>query len=529
MPRPKLPSLNVTGLYLTPAGSGNEGNSADLSSELSSPPDTPTRSLQLGYLPLDTTGLYTLPSEPDSGDHLDFQRESLHPSTPTNRRCSQVRDLQVGHASPSQLRAPQARPYYRSTEASGQDILSHNDHDSEPLDENGLAPYSSPHRGRTKAEKAAFKKEKRERKKQKRLEAKAADEEAKCQAREALAQQKAAEQEAAIHEAEAQKRADIREALSDLKERNISVGDLLLYISDPSNYAGRERHEGLFKSSDRLQRILNLWVGSSSSDTAREAVHAWALQYMAGVLSEEGGRTTDKGTLRTRVSLIEKPTSESLSLESTYNVLIDDCPNTTHLLRSFCTTPRQERTMSDLTKKKNKILGSTLSILLSARSQQNSYIRQVVGLYLYASGTQRQVFSVLSHFGISCSYPTLVGRPDHADYIGDNSSTMQTPDRPAESLLIRPEVESADADYMRPAISSHSTFEHSVGTRKTQDVNVVEEDEEGVRERTEESKEVCGTTSVDSGAKDVQGDKDSTESESAPDPAPAASKEKQPE
>ncbi|KAI0071978.1 hypothetical protein K474DRAFT_1605970 [Panus rudis PR-1116 ss-1] len=82
---------------------------------------------------------------------------------------------------------------------------------------------------------------------------------------------------------------------------------------------------------------------------------------------------------------------------------------------------------------------------------------------------------------------------------------------------------------MRPAISSHSTFEHSVGTRKTQDVNVVEEDEEGVRERTEESKEVCGTTSVDSGAKDVQGDKDSTESESAPDPAPAASKEKQPE
>ncbi|KAI0073051.1 hypothetical protein K474DRAFT_1604027, partial [Panus rudis PR-1116 ss-1] len=216
----------------------------------------------------------------------------------------------------------------------------------------------------------------------------------------------------------------IREALSDLKECNISVGDLLLYVSDPSNYAGRERHEGLFKSSDRLHCILNLWVGSSSSDTARAAVHAWALWYMAGVLSEEGGRTTEKGTLRTRVSLIEKPTSESLSLESTYDVLIDDCPNTAYLLRSFCTTPRQERTMSEVTKKKNKILGSTLSILLSARSQQNSYIRQVVGLYLYASGVQRQVFSVLSHFGISCSYPTLVGRPDHADHMDTLHRTL---------------------------------------------------------------------------------------------------------
>lgn len=50
-----------------------------------------------------------------------------------------------------------------------------------------------------------------------------------------------------------------------------------------------------------------------------------------------------------------------------------------------------------------------MSILLGARSQMNSYTRYVVGLYLYATGSQCQVFSVLSHLGLSTSYTTLAG------------------------------------------------------------------------------------------------------------------------
>lgn len=47
--------------------------------------------------------------------------------------------------------------------------------------------------------------------------------------------------------------------------------------------------------------------------------------------------------------------------------------------------------------------------LLGERSQNNSYIKHVLGLYLYATGAQRQVLSVLSHLGLCSSYPTLVG------------------------------------------------------------------------------------------------------------------------
>lgn len=64
-------------------------------------------------------------------------------------------------------------------------------------------------------------------------------------------------------------------------------------------------------------------------------------------------------------------------------------------------------------------------ISLAARSQKNSYVQQVLGLYTYASGAQRQVMSVLSHLGITCSYPTLTGRTS-VPQAAETPSTRQT-------------------------------------------------------------------------------------------------------
>ena len=48
-------------------------------------------------------------------------------------------------------------------------------------------------------------------------------------------------------------------------------------------------------------------------------------------------------------------------------------------------------------------------MLLGEQSQQNSYSKHVVGLYLYASGAQRQNIGVLAHLGVSSSYPMIAG------------------------------------------------------------------------------------------------------------------------
>ncbi|KAI0806298.1 hypothetical protein BC629DRAFT_1486786 [Irpex lacteus] len=47
--------------------------------------------------------------------------------------------------------------------------------------------------------------------------------------------------------------------------------------------------------------------------------------------------------------------------------------------------------------------------LLGQRSQQNSWSKHLFGLYLFATGTQRQTIAVLSSWGVCSSYSTLAG------------------------------------------------------------------------------------------------------------------------
>lgn len=54
-------------------------------------------------------------------------------------------------------------------------------------------------------------------------------------------------------------------------------------------------------------------------------------------------------------------------------------------------------------------MGTSLLDLLGERSQNNSYGKHVIGLYLYATGISRQSLSVLSHLGLCSSYTTLAG------------------------------------------------------------------------------------------------------------------------
>ena len=48
-------------------------------------------------------------------------------------------------------------------------------------------------------------------------------------------------------------------------------------------------------------------------------------------------------------------------------------------------------------------------ILPGERSQKNSYMRHIIGLYLYLIGVSRQQISVLNHLGLSISYAILAG------------------------------------------------------------------------------------------------------------------------
>ncbi|KAI0349403.1 hypothetical protein OH77DRAFT_1465461 [Trametes cingulata] len=213
---------------------------------------------------------------------------------------------------------------------------------------------------------------------------------------------------AAEHEATLEKHTRIRAVLEYMKSKEITYGDLLLFMSDPtaSSGLGEERYRGLFGTRGRVEQILTNWVSPSNSKTGRTAVTNWALEHVKSLVSKEGQGVTRAGTLQAFRRPVDKAFAGDFNMPVLLSTLRDLCPSMSQVLFAFSTTQRQQRKLSGWYE---QLIGSALLILLRARSQRNSYVGHVMGLYLYATGASRQLVSVLSHMGLSSSYQTLAG------------------------------------------------------------------------------------------------------------------------
>ncbi|KAH9949018.1 hypothetical protein B0H21DRAFT_787435 [Amylocystis lapponica] len=219
-----------------------------------------------------------------------------------------------------------------------------------------------------------------------------------------------AQEEAAARQAQEDKRNTLVEVLDILETAGLTWGDLVLFVSDPANARGQERYHGLFGVRGRLDTILNLWVSWKNSRTGRRLTHAWAVEYVSRLVNHEANKATRSGILQSRKMSVNEAFALSFNLGSIHDRLRVMCPCMTLLMHEFSMTPRQKSGATAQTIARNdKRMGACMVDLLGERSQNNSYMKHVLGLYLYATGAQRQVLSVLSHLGLCSSYPTLVG------------------------------------------------------------------------------------------------------------------------
>lgn len=93
-------------------------------------------------------------------------------------------------------------------------------------------------------------------------------------------------------------------------------------------------------------------------------------------------------------------------------------------------------------------------ILLGARSQKNSWIRHILGLYLYSTGATRQQISVLNHLGLVVSYVTLAGRGGKKS---KNTTDLLSASRDTSTPASMPAITTANpAEQHSPAHSSSS-------------------------------------------------------------------------
>lgn len=138
----------------------------------------------------------------------------------------------------------------------------------------------------------------------------------------------------------------LKDALKYLKSRGLTWGDLVEYVSDPDNNEGDTRYEGFFKDQARVRRVLNFWTGWRNSNTGKNTVHAWATEYFRKKVVSEARASTRDGFLQSRLKPIDKTFISGFSMSNIYNRINTLCPTFLNLVLVFCTTAKQQRSMS---------------------------------------------------------------------------------------------------------------------------------------------------------------------------------------
>ncbi|KAJ7762444.1 hypothetical protein B0H14DRAFT_3594687 [Mycena olivaceomarginata] len=174
---------------------------------------------------------------------------------------------------------------------------------------------------------------------------------------------KAAQKLTSLEQSQENKAAIFDEILEKLSSHGLTFGQLMLYVFDPVYKQGSSRWDGFFKECGLATKIMNFWVSKQNSTTARQEVGAWTEDYVAAEMRKEGREITASKVLQTAGSPIDY------------------------------------------------IITSVVLELLGEYSHKNNYSRRIMGLYLYATGTQRQTISVMAHLGISKSYQSITHKP----------------------------------------------------------------------------------------------------------------------
>ncbi|KAJ7175480.1 hypothetical protein C8R46DRAFT_890696, partial [Mycena filopes] len=203
------------------------------------------------------------------------------------------------------------------------------------------------------------------------------------------------------------------EILAKPRENHLALGQLMLYVFDPIYKQGSARWS-FFQEGGMAARVLNLWVSNKNSATARQEVGPWAEDYVAGRVHAEAQAVTASKILQTQGVRVDNDYVTGFRMTEVGARIASFARVTTRLLNAFATSARNLKTNLPHRKAIDGtylVVTSAALALLGEFSHKNNYSRRIMGLYLYATGAQRQTITVLAHLGISESYQNLTHKP----------------------------------------------------------------------------------------------------------------------
>ncbi|KAJ7175664.1 hypothetical protein C8R46DRAFT_1030699 [Mycena filopes] len=159
-------------------------------------------------------------------------------------------------------------------------------------------------------------------------------------------------------------------------------------------------------------RENHLALGQLMLATARQEVGPWAEDYVAGRVHAEAQAVTASKILQTQGVRVDNDYVTGFRMTEVGARIASFARVTTGLLNAFATSARNLKTnLPHRAAKRLTVVTSAALALLSEFSHKNNYSRRIMGLYLYATGAQRQTITVLAHLGISESYQNLTHKP----------------------------------------------------------------------------------------------------------------------
>ncbi|KAK7013469.1 hypothetical protein R3P38DRAFT_3206790 [Favolaschia claudopus] len=205
--------------------------------------------------------------------------------------------------------------------------------------------------------------------------------------------------------------------LKEMKENDISLAEFLDHVFNPETQLNSDwRWRGFFAHQTIVERIFGYWTTSRYNQTTRSFLHNWATNHVSRVVFTESRAITQSGILNKTKKAVNERFFIDFSLANLAHTIRGMAPTVFRVFDSFSTTTRQLKSATEkfLAKKElaskhiTSMKGAAALTLLRGASQNNNYAQAVNGMYLAATGAQRQHFPVLGVYGFSIGYTSII-------------------------------------------------------------------------------------------------------------------------
>ncbi|KAF9477171.1 hypothetical protein BDN70DRAFT_948601 [Pholiota conissans] len=226
-----------------------------------------------------------------------------------------------------------------------------------------------------------------------------------------------------------EKHAKMEEVIENMKLKGVTVWDFLEHVFHPKNKKRLLAWQQFFSSKAHVTQLLGWWTSLKNSRAARGYINSWIRTYVQDIVSREARKVTKRKTLQTMGKTINSEFAASFSFPKISSMLSSDAPFASSIITAFATGPKATKHTQKRKYRTNMVyfivVTSSALACLGEYSHANNLAKRMIGMYMYASGAQRQVISALSTLGLSESYSNLISKNMRRVRIKKNSTSTE--------------------------------------------------------------------------------------------------------